>query len=165
MIRGSKFSKDLVWIEALMAEVKDKEKVVAKCIKKFGVDRREALNKISYLERQGRAPVPVAPKKKISSAKVSRGGIMRLSVDVSEIKREYDEEAKILEGIEMLGTRLIKDNDFRMELSVPIDRWKVVTGMAKFQTYRKELKGKRFKGIYWGSPDVIKQLAKTIEML
>jgi hypothetical protein len=41
----------------------------------------------------------------------------------------------------------------------------VVSTLAKFAPYKKELKGKRFRGVYWGSPDVIKELSKKIDML
>lgn len=155
-----------VWMCSNAERMKDRNELVEMCERKFKAPRKRILDALSELRQLGRIPADILPKRKKEQVARRNGkGIFRLSVDVAEIKKEFDEEAKIIEGIDALGTRLIKDNDFRLELDVPIDRWKVVSTLAKFSPYKKELKGKRFRGVYWGSPDVIKELSKKIDML
>jgi len=154
------------WMRENGGRFDDREKLVAEGMRRFHSTRKCVLDAICQLRKQGCLEALGAVARP-AAEKPRRNGknMFRLSVDVAEIKREYDEEAKILEGIKALGTRLIKDNDFRMELDVPIDRWKVVSALSKLAPYKKELKGKRFRGLYWGSPEVIKELAKKIDML
>lgn len=168
----SKYGKMRDWIRENAEKVKDREELAAQCLRKFGAPRKRVFDALLELRRSGVVPLGVLISTKMSTMRTMTSrpkrdgkGIFRLSVDVSEIKREYDEEAKIVDGIEALGTRLIKDNDFRMELDVPIDRWKIVSALAKFAPYKKELKGKRFRGVFWGSPGVVKELSKKIDML
>lgn len=89
----------------------------------------------------------------------------RMGIDVSVVKQEYDYEGKIEKGLENLGTQVIKDNDFRMELVISVDRWKIASGLKKFERNRIELKGKQFKGVYWGSVDVVRELRKAVDMV
>jgi hypothetical protein len=158
------------WLRKHAAEYKDREDVAKECEKLFKKARRQTFDAIGEMRRYDMLPRGIFPRKAAALVSVKRkpmGGrrMLRLSVDVSDIKKEYDEESKIMDGLKTLGTRLIKDNDFRMELEVPIDRWKVVSGLPRFVDYKKELKGKRFRGLYWGNQDVIKELSKTIAML
>lgn len=158
------------WIQENVSDAKDREQFIAECEKRFGNSRKRVLDAISHLRLNGKIPrdaiLPAAPKNALSSAPRKNGkNVFRLSVDLSEIAGEFDEEAKILKGLETLGTRLIKDNDFRVELGVPIDRWKVVGNLPKFGGNKRELKGKRFRGIYWGSSAVIKELSRKIDIL
>jgi hypothetical protein len=156
------------WICVNIAKANDREKFLTECQNKFGSNRRTITNAIAELRGRGRIPRDAFIPVKLSSAVVPKQNArssFRLSVDLSEIAGEFDEEAKILKGLESLGTRLIKDNDFRVELGVPIDRWKVVSGMPKFAGNKRELKGKRFRGVYWGSTSVIRELSKKIDIL
>lgn len=158
------------WVCERAPKVRDWEQFIAETMKKFGMERKRVRDVITKLRARGKIPqdalVPAAGTSKPVVPAVKRNGkSFRMSVDLSEIAGEYDEEAKIRNGLENLGTRLIKDNDFRVELGVPIDRWKVVSNMAKFANNKRELKGKRFRGIYWGTSEVIKELSKKIDIL
>jgi hypothetical protein len=92
-------------------------------------------------------------------------GIRRLSVAVDEIKKDYDDAGRIREGLEQLGTNLIKENDFRVALAIPFDRWRLVADSAEFKNNRQELKGRRFRGFYWGKEEVVAELKKAIDIL
>ena len=87
-----------------------------------------------------------------------------MAVDVEQVKEEYDDESKIDEGIANLGSSIIKDNDFRMELGIALDRWKVVSTLERFSKNKIELRGKQFKGTYWGQQDSLADLRKKIDM-
>jgi len=154
------------WMRSNAAKMADRDELADECKRLFKAPRRRVLDALTELRNLGQIAPDVLPRKSSVITNARNGkGIFRLSVDVSEVKKEFDEEAKILEGITALETRLIKDNDFRLELGVPVDRWKVVSTLAKFASCKKELKGKRFRGTYWGSPEVIKELSKKIDML
>ena len=158
------------WIRENASGFDDAAKFAEEAAREFGVPRKTAQDAISYLRRTGVIMVPegVAPSKAARAEGCSRArrkGSFRMSVDLSEIAGEFDEEAKIVRGLESLGTRLIKDNDFRVELGVPIDRWKVVGGLPKFAANKRELKGKRFRGVYWGGSAVVKELSRKIDIL
>ena len=168
----AKYSKFRKWIRDNAEKMGSRDKLVGECWKRFRKNRRKVFDALTEMQRRGQMESGILRERKevggslLKRTKVcNKRSIIRLSVDVSEVKREYDEESKIAEGLEQLGNRLIKDNDFRMELEVPIDRWKVVSGLPRFADYKKELKGKRFRGLYWGNQDVIKELSKTIAML
>lgn len=166
-----KHSEFRAWVRKNAEKIGDREEVVVECKKRFGQTRLQVLNAITEMKRRGQMSPDVLCRKVIGNSFKKRSGfingkgILKLSVDVSEIKSEYDEEAKTTKGLEKLGSRLIRDNDFRMELGVPLERWKIVSGLDKFASCKKELKGRRFKGTYWGNAEVMKELSKAIEML
>jgi hypothetical protein len=161
------------WIVANYLKYKnDRQKIIGDCVKRFNSTHGYIKDTISGMRRDGTLPATafVATKARINVVPVgkdidTKGKPFRMSVDVSEIAKEYDDEGKIIEAIRTLGTHLIKDNDFRTELRISHERWKIVTGMPKFANYRQELKGKRFRGLYWGAAPVIKELRKKIELL
>jgi len=157
------------WIQKNAQGVKDWEKFINEVTKKFGMARRRARDTITRLRREGKIPrdALMSPSKFNVSTITTKhvGKSFRMSVDLAVVAGEYDEEAKILTGLENLGTRLIKDNDFRVELGIPIDRWKVVCNMQKFANNKRELKGKRFRGVFWGRTEIIRELSKKIDIL
>jgi len=158
------------WIRQNAPKVKDWEKFIVQTQKKFGMERKRVRDAIVKLRSLGELPTTVLmptrslirPQIKLA---VKPSKPFRTSVDLSEVAGEYDEEAKIKAGLEALGTRLIRDNDFRVELGIPLDRWKVVSNMKQFEVNKRELKGKRFRGIYWGRAAVIKELSRKIDIL
>lgn len=161
------------WIaENYLKYKNDRQKIIGDCVKRFNTTYGYVKDVISAMRREGKLPASAfvanrahAKVVPVSSEIDTKGKPFRMSVDVSEIAKEYDDEGKIIEAIKTLGTHLIKDNDFRTELRISHERWKIVTGMPKFANYRQELKGKRFRGLYWGTASVIKELRKKIELL
>ena len=156
----------------------DRDGFIAEICKRFNktpnlvIDMLRKMRSVGQLPRNAfligpskNASRATAPVKSVVSAAPTKGKQFRMSVDILEIKKEFDDEGKIEEGIAALGTHLIKDNDFRMELGVSLDRWKVVSALPKFANNKYELKGKRFKGTYWGQPSVIRDLKKKVELL
>lgn len=162
-----------VWIEANYKKYKnDRQRIIADCVKRFNSSYSYVKDSISAMRRSGKLPASafLATGANICTIPAdkdidTKGKPFRMSIDVSEIAKEYDDEGKIIEAIKTLGTHLIKDNDFRTELRISHDRWKIVTNMPKFTNFRQELKGKRFRGVYWGTTHVIKDLRKKIELL
>lgn len=160
------------WLKKNAKNYTDREKFVVDCMKKFSRTRERVNDLICEMKRVREIPVnvlnyPPGPNKRATQVTPEpvKGRPFRMSVDVSEIKKEYDDEKKIAEGVKALGTHLIKDNDFRMELGVSVDRWKIVSNLPKFVNNRRELKGKRFKGLFWGDAAVIRDLSKKIDLL
>lgn len=162
-----------IWIEANYKKYKDdRQKIIGDCVKRFNTTYGYVKDTISAMRRTGKLPASafVVTHANVNVVSVgkdidTKGKPFRMSVDVSEVAKEYDDEGKILEAIKTLGTHLIKDNDFRTELRISHDRWRIVTGMPKFANYKQELKGKRFRGLYWGTTSVIKDLRKKIDLL
>jgi len=133
-----------------------------------GARYQERAQRISAVEtgedsgvREESRPEEANPRKKA----VKVPSKFKLGIEVSVVKKEYDDEGKIEAGLVNLGTQVIKDNDFRTELGVSTDRWKVVSGLKKFEKHRIELRGKQYKGVYWGQVEVIKELRRAVDML
>jgi hypothetical protein len=145
----------------------DTDRLIIDCMKKFGLTRKFMTDKLSRLRQFGflSSTAFLARSKSVGHPVVANDGKFRMSVDVSEVAKEFDYEDKVKEGISSLGTRLIKDADFRVELGIPIDRWKIVSCLPKFNNNKHTLKGKRFRGLYWGSVPAIRELRKKIEVL
>ena len=153
-----------------VSDGKSWEELIARAQKKFGLSRDSVTDAIGKLRSSGQIPQDfVAPPRKrkyvIPTRHINSKSFRRNTVDLSEVAGEYDEEAKILAGLETMGTRLIKDNDFRVVLGVPIDRWKAVSTMEKFSVNKRELKTKRFRGVYWGKKETIEVLSKKKDIL
>lgn len=145
----------------------DRDKLVRDCCKKFGCTQNYMKDKLSRLRQLGllSSTAFLVRSKSVGHPVVTNDGKFRMSVDVSEVAKEFDYEDKVKEGISSLGTRLIKDADFRVELGIPFDKWKIVSCLPKFNNNKHELKGKRFRGVYWGSVPAIRELRKKIEVL
>ncbi len=158
------------WIRANSKHAKSKDEFIKTCMSRFGVGRdctRGSINDmisrgedlgevVGSKGRAGNMSQVHTPKKNVNS---------KLIVDVNEIAKEYDNDSMIEDGVKSLGNGLIKDNDFRTELGISFDRWKIVSTKQKFSNNKQELKGKRFRGLYWGSAAVIKELRKKIDLL
>ena len=170
------------WIKENASRYKDdRDKLINDCVEKFNRSRKRIGNLIGEMRQAGELPntafiglsgpkskgSPAAVEKAVPSRGLSatKGKPFRMSVDISEIAKEYDDDGKIEEGISSLGTHLIKDNDFRLELGVSYERWKIVSNQPKFANNKQELKGKRFRGLYWGAVPVIRELRKKIDLL
>jgi len=165
-------SEMMVWIQKNAKTAKDRESFIQECVDKFHKEHRRVGNILSEMRRNGDLPANclvgsigkrlTIPK---SVSKPTNGRPFRMSIDVTEVKKEYDDEKKIQEGLKALGTHLIKDNDFRLELGVSFERWKIVSALPRFANNRCELKGKRFRGLYWGEASIIRDLRKKIDLL
>lgn len=159
------------WIRdnAKKYDLGEREKFFNAVIDKFGTKRSYVKDMVAMMRRKGEIPANAFTKgsvsKRVLPSQVKGDKPFRMSIDVSEVKKEYDDEGKIADGIKALGTHIIKDNDFRIELGISFDRWKLVSGLPKFVNNKQELKGKRFRGLYWGSVNVIKELKKKIDIL
>lgn len=169
------------WLESNTKRYKTRESLVKAAVRDFGCTISQAQKRLSELVSKGKVSTEFGGKRfknqlaGITSSRPSRsrskGKVVRvptrfkMGVDVSIVKEEYNDDGKINKGIENLGTQIIKDNDFRQELGVPNDRWKVVSGLEKFTKNKIELRGKQFKGVYWGSVEAIKELRKAVDML
>ena len=160
------------FIRENVKKISDKGKMVQECVSRFHRTPHYITDTISELRRLGEIPAnayitskgrpPLSVRPVVTS---TRGKPFRMSVDVSEVTKEYDDEGKIQEALEALGTHIIKENDFRMELGISYERWKIISQMPKFVNNRQDLKGKRFRGIYWGAAAVIRELRKKIELV
>lgn len=167
------------WMRKHADGYKDRESLIAAVQKIFpDKDRMAIVRRINELTALGAIePKPGQRGKRIASStsnpnpkpgrkpttkKVPKR--FRMAVDVEQVKEEYDDESKIDEGIANLGSSIIKDNDFRMELGIALDRWKVVSTLERFSKNKIELRGKQFKGTYWGQQDSLADLRKKIDM-
>ena len=150
----------------------DKERLVSDVAKRFHIqsprnikDMLVEMRKVgelpsnAFVGRPGPEPTLYTP------SKIKLNKPFRMSIDVDEVKKDFDEDAKIEEGLASLGTHLIKDVDFRIELGITSPRWKIVSKKPKYDKNKKELKGKRFYGLYWGQVATINELSKKIDMM
>lgn len=166
------------WLRENADNFEDREAVVAAALKEFpGKNRQAVIRRLNELATLGaikpKPPTSDTPKggrKPSASGSVRKAGAkkvprkFRMAIDVSQVKDEYDDEAKIDEGIANLGTSVIKDNDFRIELGVAQDRWKLVSTLKKYEKNRIELRGKQFRGTFWGQEEVLEELRRKIDM-
>jgi len=162
------------WLRENADGLKDREAVVAEAAKVFPEKGRDSvIRRMTELVNAGEIkPKPPTEKPKKSVAERPRSGApikkvprrFRMAVDVTKVQGEYDDEAKIDEGIDNLGTSIIKDNDFRVELGIAMDRWKLVSSLEKYSRNKIDLRGKQFKGTYWGQEEVLVSLRKKIDM-
>jgi len=171
------------WLKEHHGDFKDKEPLVVAACKEYPAStRKSVLNRIADLVHRGQMPgsflgrrgISTKPKDKSSTGSVPRarksGGKkvpkkFRMAVDASLVRDEWDDEAKIDEGLANLDGQVIKDNDFRMELGIAQDRWKLVSTSERYSGNKIELKGKQFKGTFWGRKDVIESLRKKVDMV
>ena len=168
------------WLERNAGKrYKTRNSLIKAAAKKHGCTERSARDSLGRLAKQGRvgkefdSPNPRSAGGSVKTSKVVKQHKKTLKVptrfkagvDVAIVKEEYNDEGRILEGIENLGEQVIKDNDFRQELSIPIDRWRVVSGKEIFSKNKIELRGKQFKGIYWGKEETLDSLRKAVDMI
>ena len=137
------------WVRqnAIKYDLKDREGFFNICIKKFNVSWRRVKDCIAFMRREGEIPkdafIPTGP--------------------TTETTDEI--ETNIVQTLKELGTSIVKDDDLRTELSVSREKWRVIAHLPRFLNNRYEIKGKRFRGFYWGSVGVIKDLKKKIEII
>jgi len=166
----------------------DKETFVTGAMKAFPASTRKSiLNRIADLVHRGDLPSGLIGRKggarlpKTSGGKGEAKGTagkkpkknggkkvpkkFRMAVDANLVRDEWDDEAKIDEGLENLGGQVIKDNDFRTELGIAQDRWKLVSMSEKYTANKIDLKGKTYKGTFWGQKETIKSLQKKVDMV
>lgn len=167
------------WLRKHSDKHKDRESVVNAAQEEFPKkDRAAIIRRINELAKQGaikpKPPTEHSPRPgrktvsesrtppKVTPKKVPKR--FRMAIDIAQVQDEYDDEGKIDEGIENLGQSIIKDNDFRIELGIAQDRWKLVSSLEKYTNCKIELRGKQFKGVYWGQQKVLAELRKKIDM-
>ena len=149
----------------------EREKFISEVVRRFGKRKKQIRDMLVTMKKEGELPTNVfcsrpGPERPLFSlTKVKGDKPFRMSVDVNEIKKDFDDEARIDEGLVSLGTHLIKDVDFRIELGISYERWKIISNKPKYDKNKKSLKGKRFVGLFWGQAPVIAELIKKIEML
>jgi hypothetical protein len=174
------------WLKENCEKVRDKEALVQGACKVYpGSTRKTVLNRIADLVHRGDMPQSflgtkggsqkgagsfAKPMPASRPAKQKKEGIkvpkkFRMAVDASLVKDEWDDEGKIDEGLANLGGQVIKDNDFRTELGIAQDRWKLVSNSERYTDNKIELKGKTYRGVYWGQKEVIKSLQKKVDMV
>ena len=135
----------------------DREKIMSDCMARFHHTRSRIKDLLAQMRRAGEIPP--------SSFPISGRGIeFRASVESGSVVQDFEDEDRICEAIKKLGSRVIKDIDFRIELGIPNEQWKAVSQQLKFSNNKQELKGRRFRGLYWGDAAVIKDLRKKIEL-
>ena len=165
------------WITQKASAYKDREKFTADAMAACGLSRKSVTDTLSKLQREGKVPSDVfegagvegdaTPKRERKVTRAASGGKrpFRMSVDISAVTEEWDDEGKIERAIQQLDAHIIKDNDFRVELEIRVDRWKVVSGLEKFSKNKIELKGKQYRGVYWGQEQVVNKLRRKIDMV
>jgi len=162
---------------------KKRDSLLKGAMKEFNCTLKQARDRVSDEISNGRIPETFRGRAYVKSKSSGKPGValspvkrhkvkaskvpskFRAGVDVAVVKKEYDDEGKIAQGLENLGTQVIRDADFRSELMIPNDRWKVVTDRKKFDKNKVELKGKQYKGVYWGSVEVLVELRKAVDMV
>ena len=163
------------WLEKHASKHKTRNSLTSAAAKAMHCSERQARDGMGRLVKQGRmdkrfAADLILESKTSSVVKKQQKNLkvpirFKAGVNVAIVKEEYNDEGRILKGIENLGDQVIKDNDFRQELSIPNDRWRVVSGKEKFSKNKIELKGKQFRGVYWGSENIVNELCKAVDML
>lgn len=128
-------------------DLKDREGFFNICIKKFNISWRRVKDCIAFMRREGEIPINA----------FMPSGPATESID--------DIEKRIVQSLKELGNNIIKDNDFRVELSVSKEKWREIIHLPCFSNNRYEIRGKKFRGFYWGSMEVIKDLKKKIEII
>ena len=133
------------WISqnASKYDIGDREGFFRACAKERNVSLRRVKDCVAFMRREGELPVNAFVVAKV----------------------EDNTEVKIEEGLKELGSFIIKDDDFRFELSISRDKWKTTSRLPEFFQNRCEIKGKKFRGFYWGSETVIANLKKKIELI
>lgn len=158
------------WIRENSKKAESKDDFIKQCMDKFSINRKLVRGTINDMLDRGEELGSVVSEKSKSGIKPvmpkpRKIGNFKFIVSADDIVKEYDEGEKIEEGIRNLGNNLIKDNDFRIELGVSFDRWKIFSNLPKFDNNKQELKGKIYKGMYWGSVSVIRELRRKINIL
>lgn len=160
------------WLRKYIGKHKDRESLVKAALERFpGRERAQIIRRMNDLARVGDIEAlppenrtPSRARKAAASGGKKVPKKFRMAIDVEQVKDEYDDEAKIDEGLDNLEASIIKDNDFRIELGIAQDRWKLVSSLKKFDKNKIELRGKQFKGVYWGQVEVLQELRKKIDM-
>ncbi len=167
------------WLKSNQKKFEDKESFLVAAAKAYPASSRKTiLNRISDLVQCGDLPSRLIgkrgetqlPKDEVGKRLKKSGGKkvpkkFRMAVDATLVKDEWDDEAKIDEGLANLGTQVIKDNDSRSELGIAQDRWKLVSTSEKYTASKIDLKGKTYRGVFWGHEDVIRSLQKKVDMV
>lgn len=158
----------------------DKEAyVVAACKASPSSTRKTVLTRIAELVHRGDLPAHLVGKRgctRLSESSRRACGMkhkremkvpkkFRNAVSANLVEGEWDDESKIDEGLINLGDQVIKDNDFRTELFIAHDRWKLVSTSKKYAENKIELKGKLYRGTFWGQVETIINLRKKVDMV
>jgi hypothetical protein len=176
--KGNGIGEVRLWLRDNYKRFKPTDRVglVRAVMSKFGKTHHQAGDIILHMRDAGEIPrnaflpVPGGTRTQPNKQPQPQTGVakdkpFRMSIDIKEVQQDYDDAGKIDEGLKSLGTHLIRDNDFRLELGIQMDRWRIVSQQPKFAKCKRELKGKKFRGIYWAQASVLKQLAKKIDLL
>ena len=83
------------------------------------------------------------------------------AVDAEMFRRRFDVKMKVQEGLKLLSSQVISDNDFRLDLKIPVDRWRAVADLEEFQKNRLAIKDK----IYWGQKAILEKIKQTMDVL
>lgn len=164
-----------IWLRANWKKFKitDREGLARAAMNKFNRNRHQVTDIILHMRTAGEIPANAfLPTSGIRSQPIVRPKLdttkdkpFRMSIDIKEVQSDYDDSGKIDSGLKNLGTHLIRDNDFRLELGIQMERWRIVSQQPKYTKNKRELKGKKFRGVYWAQASVLKQLGKKIDLL
>jgi hypothetical protein len=161
------------WVRENAAKFDDREKFLKAAVKATGASRKRISSCVGQMLGEGKIKNSKLLRNKSRIASKGQptarrsGAKLKLprSIPFDMVKKAYDDDGRLTEGLEALGSNLIKDNDFRLDLEIGLDRWRAVTGQKKWDKFKIDLRGKQFKGTFWGNPDVIAELRKSVDVL
>jgi hypothetical protein len=94
----------------------------------------------------------------------SRRKGMDKAINLDDIKEEIDIPSQIRATIKDLGSKVLKDQDFRAALRVDKETWQEVLDTPSLSAYHVTLVGRKSYTI-WGNPDALKQLTDQLELI
>lgn len=148
------------WMAKNVSKYKTRETLEKAFRKKFKVSHRTF---ITYLPDKFKDLTRVKPgtgkKKKMTDLKKKSGLNKAMSLD--DFVKDFDIPKQIEEGLELLGNGIIKDDDFRRELKVGPDKWRLAARMKKFEKFQMKLSN---GSKVWGSPKSLAQARQIIDM-
>ena len=91
----------------------------------------------------------------------NNGDEFQKAFDLDEFRSRYDLKLKIENALKDLGDKIILCDDFRRELGVDVETWKVVVKKTYFAPYRICVRGKW----HWTSPKTVEKIKERFDLL
>jgi hypothetical protein len=87
---------------------------------------------------------------------------LKSAISADDFRKANDLTIKVKEALKNLGKHVIYDSDFKREMGIKTDKWKMVSEkIDPEEKYRLKVKGKTI----WGHPDVLKKIEATIDII
>ena len=161
------------WLKRCADNFEDRESLLVEAFEKFpGKSRNSILRRLTELYGYGiikpKPPTSKSPKlgrRPKSLSGTSTPKTFTKAIKLKDVEEDIDDESKLEDGLKALGDTIIKDNDFRLELGISTNRWKAVTHQKKYETEKIELRGKQFRGTFWGQTKVLAGLRSKINKI